>query len=112
MRKRCEEILLKLGITPDLSGFNYIADAVEMINKNQEIKITLMYREIARKYDKRDANIERAIRHAISGVNPNGEAYKKYINANLVKETSGAMNNGAFLHTLAYRVREDNKDEN
>lgn len=48
MRKKCEEILLQLGITPNLLGFTYIADMVEIIN-SEDTKITAMYAIVSKK---------------------------------------------------------------
>ena len=48
MRKKIQDTLLDLGVTPNLKGFNYICDAVEMINKEGRIKVTYIYNKIAR----------------------------------------------------------------
>ena len=109
MRKKCEEILLKLGIAPDLKGFNYIGDAVELINgESERIKITALYEIIASKRNDTYHKVERAIRHCVSRINPASQVFIECMgDVNIVKESNGNMPNGAFLYTLAYRLREE-----
>lgn len=106
MRKKTGDILLKLGITPDLSGFNYIIDMVEMINNGELTKMTKAYRDISKKYGHTENGVERCIRHAISKINTASVEFEQYIDATISKESNGNMVNSAFLYTLAYRVKE------
>ena len=106
MRKRCEEILLQLGITPDLLGFTYIADIVDIIN-SEDTKMTAIYHAVANKHNSNWQRVERAVRHAISKANPRSKEFEELINASLVKQSNGNISNSAFLHTLAYRLREE-----
>lgn len=101
------DILLKLGITPDLSGFNYIIDMVEMINNGEVSKMMTAYSDIAQKRGHTAYGVERGIRQAIRRVNAESEEYERYIGANIAKESNGGMANSAFLYTLAYRVKEE-----
>ena len=36
MRKRLQNMLIELGITPNLTGFDYICDMVEAISEDKE----------------------------------------------------------------------------
>lgn len=81
MRKKCEEILLQLGITPNLLGYTYIADAVEIIGKEDErVKTTALYEIIAERRGTTYCKVERPIRHAISKVDVDCEAFKECFN--------------------------------
>lgn len=107
MRKKCEEILLKLGITPDLKGFVYIADAVEIIN-SEDVKVTTMYEMVAKRRNTQWTRIERAIRHAISKVTPTSKEFIECIgDVDISKKSNGHITNSSFLYMLAYRLKED-----
>lgn len=62
-REVVEDVLLKIGIPANLDGFNYVADAIEIMEK-EDIKMTTMYDEIGKKYETKGSNVERSIRHA------------------------------------------------
>lgn len=102
MRRKTEDVLIELGITPNLSGFNYICKAVEIINASKErIRIVDgLYADIAKEFNTTKIRVERAIRHAISKMDKESEAYKKYLG---IKEHT----NSAVLYTLAMRLKED-----
>lgn len=63
-REVVEDVLLKIGIPANFDGFNYIADAIEIMEKDKNTKITTMYDEIGKKYETKGNNVERSIRHA------------------------------------------------
>lgn len=106
MRKKTGDILLKLGITPDIKGFNYIIDLVEMINNDEVTKITVAYAVAGKKNGDSGSKVERAIRHAISKINITTKEFAEHIGANVVRANDGNITNSAFLYTLAYRVKE------
>ena len=68
MRKRLQNMLIELGITPNLTGFDYICDMVEAISEDKErtFQITQLYKKVGEKHGKNWPMVERAIRHAIS----------------------------------------------
>ena len=43
MRRKIEDRLLELGIKPNLSGFGYICDFIELIIDEEERKFKMMY---------------------------------------------------------------------
>jgi len=106
MRKKVTDVLIELGVTPNLKGFDYICRAVEIIsNSKKRMDIVKgIYADIANEFDTTSSRTERAIRHAFSKVDKESEAYKKYIG---IDKTT----NSTLLYTLAYRLREDNEDE-
>lgn len=103
MHKKIEDILLELGIMPNLKGFNYITDMVELINREEKIKIVAGYWIVAKKYNATGARVERAIRHAISKIDTGGEQFKNIVGVQCEKH----MTNSEFLSTLAYKLKED-----
>ena len=100
MKKKIQDTLLELGVTPNLKGFNYICDAVEMINKEGRIKVTYIYNKIARDNNEKMMCVERTIRHAISHVNE--ETWKSIGGGTGLK-------NSEFLYTLELITREEGK---
>lgn len=64
-RDAVEDVLLKIGISAGLKGFDYIVDAVEILDRDKNIKITCLYVDIAKKRETTGSRVERAIRHAL-----------------------------------------------
>ena len=52
-----------VGISPKNIGYRYLADAILLIMKNSSANV---YRELAEKYKKSDASVERAMQNAIN----------------------------------------------
>jgi two-component system response regulator (stage 0 sporulation protein A) len=68
LRKKIENIIMNLGISPNLSGYVYLIDGIEFLTIN---KITCgmitkkLYPYIASIHNSSGSRVERAIRHAI-----------------------------------------------
>lgn len=63
------KLLLEVGVSPDLSGYRYLVEAINttkenMIN-NEIYKITMLYKDIGKKFHTTGTRVERAIRHAV-----------------------------------------------
>lgn len=101
MRKKIENALFELGITPDLTGFDYIRCAIEIIlsSKDRVQIVKGLYADIAKQFNTRSQLVERAIRYAFSKMDKESEVFIKYFG--LEKPT-----NSVLLYTLAYRLRE------
>lgn len=106
MRKKVGDALLQLGITPDLKGFNYIIDMVEMIDKGEVDKITEAYKTIGKRRNETGTSVERCIRHAISKINTTSKEFDTYIGESVISFEKGNIVNSAFLNTLHYRLKE------
>lgn len=101
MKKKVEDLLIELGIYPNLYGFAYICKAVEIISLSTErMKIMWIYSEVAKEFNSNAARVERGIRHAFSRIDKDSDAWKKYLG---IKETT----NSAVLYTLATKLKED-----
>ena len=101
MKKKVENALIELGITPYLKGFYYISSAVEIILKsNGKVRIVDgVYVDIAKEFDTTASRVERAIRYAFSKVNIENKAFIEYLGTD-------KLTNGALLYTLAYRLKD------
>ena len=101
MRKKVQDTLLELGVTPNLKGFDYICDAVEMINKEGRLKVTYIYDKIARDNNEKMMRVERAIRHAIG-----------HVDESKWNSMGGyGLKNSEFIFTLELLIREGEKHE-
>lgn len=66
-----EKIILNLGITPNIDGFNYMRRAIEKCveahaEHKQRPQYCVIYQEIAKEYGRTPSSVERAMRHAIT----------------------------------------------
>lgn len=65
MEKKIEDALIAMGIPASISGFDFIKDAVLILDRDgMKVKWTGVYAEIGNKYGKSPSQVERAIRHA------------------------------------------------
>lgn len=63
------KILKKLGVSPDLLGFAYLRDGIEMVMNDETIlhrsTTKILYPAVVLRYNTTPARVERAIRHAV-----------------------------------------------
>lgn len=82
-RAKIEDVLLAMGVSAGIKGFNYIADAIEIFEeRGTDISITKeLYPAIAEKNNTTPSRVERAIWHAFERVRTRGnvETVNKYI---------------------------------
>ena len=100
--EKLEDILIALGITPNLNGFHAICAAIEVIAENPQEKVfssCKLYQLVADKIYSTAGGVESAIRHAFQKMDIDSEAYKKYIGVN-------NHSNFQCLNMLYYRVKD------
>lgn len=83
-RNKVEDVLFSMGISANLKGFGYIADAMEVFDKTGfQISVTkFLYPQIATKNNTVPSRVERAIRHVLEiarSARGNHENFDKYI---------------------------------
>lgn len=102
------EILLSIGIPPNLLGYMYLVEALQMILMNPLYlnHITKgLYIDIARKYGSNPSRVERAIRHAINTAWLRGNIHViDRIFMNCVNPEKGVPTNSLFLARLFYYI--------
>ena len=65
MEKKIEDALIAMGVPASISGFDFIKDAVLILDRDgMKVKWTGVYAEIGKKYGKSASKVERGIRHA------------------------------------------------
>jgi|LSQX01.3.fsa_nt_gb two-component system response regulator (stage 0 sporulation protein A) len=65
---KIEKLLLEKDFKPNLKGFDYIVEAIELIQQDKTYSraiTTRLYPTIAKKYNDKALGVERAIRHSI-----------------------------------------------
>lgn len=101
MKNKVINALLEVGIPANIKGFEYITDAVCMLDEEKwkDARITIMYKEIAKRHEKTASRVERAMRHAFSIAVAKGsdEAVQKYL-------TKINLTNANLIHVLHIRL--------
>lgn len=97
MRKEINELLLKLGISASLNGFDYIARAIELSVKQKMAMCKGIYTLIAEENGTKAQRVERSIRHAITKMDK--EVYKQF--------GGRYYKNSDVVYTLALHFKED-----
>ncbi len=102
------EILLSIGIPPNLLGYMYLVEALHMILSNPLYlkHVTKgLYIDIAHKYGSTSSRVERAIRHAINIAWLRGNVHViDQIFINCVNPGKGVPTNSLFLARLFYYI--------
>lgn len=105
-------LLLDMGITPNLKGFDFTRTAVALLNTDEDKYRNLsqsLYPTIALKYNSTTAGVERAIRHAIQkAIKLDHGEMKILIGLSPYKNN---VSNSEFLYSVARRATEE-KQEN
>lgn len=101
---KIHEVLLSIGIPPNLLGYGYIISAMEIIALNPWCLHSItkeLYVDIALKYGVSASSVERAIRNAISiGWLHGNIDYIYHIFKNCVNPDKGVPTNSIFLSRL------------
>lgn len=104
------EILLSLGIPPNVRGYCYIVYSLELIDKNPDLMYSItkgLYIDIAKKFNTTPSAIERGIRHAIHSAWQYGNT--KLLNSifrNHLKDKR-IPSNSVFLARLYYYIEKE-----
>lgn len=104
MRNKAINALIEMGMPADIKGFQYIVDAMCLFedDKFRNMPITELYIHLGQKNDTTASRVERAIRHAFSGVLTKGvlETVEKYL-------TFHRPTNGNLLHVFYLRLTQE-----
>lgn len=102
------ETLLSIGIPPNLLGYMYLVEAIQMILLKPLYLHNVtkgLYIDIARKYDSTPQRVERAIRHAINTAWLIGNIeYIEHVFKNCVNPNKGVPTNSLFLARLYFYI--------
>lgn len=102
------ELLLSIGIPPNIHGYIYLAASLELVLDNPEYLHSVtkgLYIDIAKQFHTTPANVERSMRFAITNAWRYGD--KEFINGifrNCVRADKGSPTNTVFLSRLFYYI--------
>ena len=109
------DILLSIGIPPNLLGYLYIVEALQMVLLNPMYMNHItkgLYIDIAKKYGASAQRVERAIRHAINTAWLHGDVYYiDHIFKNCVNPNKGVPTNSLFLARLYFYISNMESDK-
>ena len=72
--RKVEQVLSSIGVPANLAGFEYIKDAVMILQRGEKnVRWTELYLEIGRKYGKTGQQVERGIRYALQTARSHAE---------------------------------------
>ena len=63
-----ENVLDEIGIQLNVRGYKYLIDAVLLLDSDEEIQTTILYRTVARKNNVTHITVERAITHCLKNL--------------------------------------------
>lgn len=110
------DILLSIGMPPNLLGYSYVLYATELILSNPDYMHAItkeLYVEVARKYNSTPSRVERAIRHAIGTTWLHGNLdYINQIFINCIRPDKGTPTNSLFLSRIYYYLLGSMKPRN
>lgn len=105
------QILLDIGMRPNLNGFIYIAYSLELIRENPELleHITKgLYIDLAKHFRTTPSSVERAMRHAVTVTWLRGDRlFLKHIFASIIHSENYIPSNTVFLAGLYHYLEGD-----
>lgn len=108
MKNKVIDILIEMGIPADNCGFQYIVDAMELLQQKEwrYVKLTALYHKIGIMNNVTISRVERGMRTAFAAAYQNGseEMIKKYL-------STQNRTNGNLLYILYYRILQGGNDE-
>lgn len=103
-KRQIHDVLLTIGVPPNLLGYRYIVYSLELILSNPDYIFYItkgLYIDVALYFDSTPARVERAIRNAINAawMNDNNE-FRTYMFKNCINPSKGSPSNSLFLSRL------------
>ena len=108
-----KKLLLEMGVSPDLSGYHYLAEAITTVRElvlinDVNYKFMVLYMQIAKKFNTTSSRVERAMRHAVETAFSFKNELLHEMFSTLIDE-SGKVTNSCFVCTLVeHLIMEEN----
>ena len=100
---KIERCLKSLGMSLDLKGFIYVADAIEMWLESEDILLKEIYFSIAEKHNTSWNCVEKNMRYAIKEVRRQGN--KSLLSKIFQDFDKSTVNNGMFIKTIGNYIK-------
>ena len=106
------KFLMKVGVSPDLCGYHYLAEAINatkerLMNNDVNSKFMELYTDIANKFDTNYVRVERNMRHAIEKAFLSNNAVLQDMFGALIDE-SGRVTVSCFVYAIAEHLIMEN----
>lgn len=105
--RKIREFVLKLGITPDLLGYEYIISAIELMTEEHHKSMMKVYEQVAEIHNTTASRVERAIKHAITSILISPYGYELLSNAFNCEFLSDYLPNSKFLALCVEAIKYD-----
>ena len=110
IRGMVEDLLVDVGVPSNLSGYDYLVEAIIMAMNDHEIMhghvVSVLYRDLAKMFEKPAHRIERNIGHAVMRAFDNGDLKMlDRLFGNSISRDKGVATNSQFIATMANAVR-------
>lgn len=107
MKNKAMNALLEMGMPANIKGFQYIAEAMELMEMEKTRYwgwMTALYWKLSEMHDDTPSRVERAIRHAFSIVLTKGylEAVEKYLT--MQNTTNGSLLTVFFFEAITGKI--------
>lgn len=104
--KKIYKVLFQLGARPELCGYKYIFDILDIVEKDERIIFTKTYAIVAKKRNTVPSAVERGVRHFVSTLDRNSDVFKK------VFGSPKSLTNKCFIYSLITYIKYcDNTDD-
>lgn len=106
---KIKKLLQELGVTPDIKGYHYLAEAIAIkarANQNNDFakKHTIIYEEVAEKFETTYARVERAIRHAVGKAFGTMSITLRNLFGTVINQKIGKVTNSCFISMVAEHI--------
>lgn len=107
--KKISDILLSLGVSPKLKGFNYLKSAISMYMADENLVrcfIKTIYPAVAEKFNTNASRVDRTIRYAIDKTFIQGNTDKiNEIFGHIIDGNNYKVTNSQFIITIAMYIK-------
>ena len=97
--KKIYEVLFQLGARPELCGYKYIFDILDIVEKDESIAFTKTYAIIAKKRNTAPSAVERGVRHFVTTLDRDSNAFKT------VFGNQKSLTNKGFIYSLMAYIK-------
>jgi two-component system response regulator (stage 0 sporulation protein A) len=104
---RVQDYLIKLGVSPRLSGFNHAVYAIMMYHSGVNITKDI-YPQVAELFETTPSRVERSIRHAIENLFHHGDLEElQKVFGNCFSKETGKPTNMGFISMVRLRLDQE-----
>ncbi|MBQ8893390.1 MAG: sporulation initiation factor Spo0A C-terminal domain-containing protein [Clostridia bacterium] len=109
VEEKIKKVLLRMGISPALKGYRYLAEGILIQKRNFEAgrsrePMMSVYTTLAEKYGDTPSKVERAMRTAIGKIFDSYDPQRDQFFKKMIHPHSGKVSNGTFICMMEERL--------